>query len=596
MCGVFGFWLRRSLNEEDIALGRRATAMLGHRGPDGQGEWSDLDAGIFLGHRRLTIFDASSRSNQPMRRGSAVITYNGEIYNFPELRSELEAAGEVFTSAGDTEVLLAAWRRWGHACLDRIDGMYAFALFDNDQMHLVTDTFGEKPLYVAETRDGVYFASEAQILVTILGLKFDPVAQEISQFLALGFIPAPGTGFPGMEWLPPSTHRIVRQGRLVSQKNYWSVPRESAQHGKSRVTEGDIDRLADILVRLLRRRLRADVPVGLFLSSGVDSALIGALASREIGMRLESMTVSFSDGVDEAVPAAAIASHLGLPHRVIDSQSGDQWIDMPLALMNMFGAPNDNVTSLSIQHMAELARDRMTVALGGLGGDEVFYGYNKYEFLYRYRWLYRLPQSVFSVLNPAKFLFSGSRRWITFERLLNSGPEERFITLKNREIGEMIRSGTLPIPRLDNFHPKNRDLVNTVREFDLKQTLPASYAAAIDRGGMRAGVEVRTPYLARELFDFAAEFQLSAVFQNGQKTMLRKLLSRYLPKDLVNLRKRGFVFPLTRYLKTVRNCPPKPCGVSEGPLQDLWNRRLEPGYDVIALRLLVLQRFLTGQS
>jgi asparagine synthase (glutamine-hydrolysing) len=583
MCGIFGFWLRRPMTDEDIGLGRRATAMLAHRGPDGQGEWLDRGAGIFFGHRRLAILDLSSASDQPMQRGESIVVFNGEIYNFPELRAELAAEGYNFTTEGDTEVLLAAWQRWGAACLDRFDGMFAFAVYDGSRLHLVTDPFGEKPLFVAETKEGVYFSSEPQVLITD--------EDQVAQFLALGFIPSPGTGFSGMEWLPPATLCSYSKARLLGQRRYWEVHRASERQGKTKLTAADIDRLADVLIRLLRRRLKADVPVGLFLSSGVDSALIGALASRELGVPLKSMTVSFSDGIDEATSAAAIAAHLGLPHQVIDSRNDDCWTDLPGALAKLYGIPNDNVTALSVQQMSHLARRQMIVALGGVGGDEAFYGYNKYEFLHRHRWLYRLPQSLFAALRPPRALLSMVPRWANLERLLNSPPQARFLALKNAEIGTMLRSGVLRIPSLPDFDPCGRDLVCAVRDFDLRQTLPASYASAVDRGSMRAGVEVRTPYLARELFDFVSDFAPSAMFDGGQKAVLRRLLRRYLPADLVDQPKRGFVFPLKRYMGTLGERTPTVGGLEVSVLSDLWARRLDSGCDTIALRLMVLERF-----
>lgn len=591
MCGLFGYWLRRPLADDDVLRGRQATETLAHRGPDGQGEWLDRDRGLYLGHRRLAILDLSAASDQPMQRGGMVVAFNGEIYNFKELRAELEMAGSVFRTTGDTEVLLAAWQHWGAGCLDRFDGMYAFALFDGERLHLVTDPFGEKPLFVAETGEGIFFASEAAVLVRLLGLAFHPSLDQVAQFLALGFIPAPETGFPGLQWLGPATVRSYDRPLHGIQIRYWVPPQGGDPKGKPELDDADLDGLAGILVRSLQRRLRADVPVGLFLSSGVDSALIGALAARELGVALNAMTVSFADGADEADAASAIAASLGLPHQVVDSRDDAAWREMPVALDSLYGVPNDNVTALSIFQMSSLARQRMIVALGGVGGDEAFYGYNKYEFLYRHRWVYRLPPWCCGPLRPVQRLLGQIRRLTTLERLLSGGAEARFLALKNAEFGELMRKGSIRVPPLPDFTGKSRDLVEAVRGFDLRQTLPASYIAAVDRGSMRTGVEVRTPYLARDLFEFVAGFAPSAFFRGGQKIVLRRLLRRYLPSALVDRPKRGFVFPLQRYLKTVGNDPPRASGLNPAALSDLWARRLEKGCDTMALRLLVLEHF-----
>ena len=593
MCGIFGFWLRRPLVDDDIAFGRRATAMLAHRGPDGQGEWIGRKAGIFFGHRRLAILDLSDASAQPMQRNGGVIAFNGEIYNFQELRSELVGLGECFITSGDTEVLLKAWQRWGVNCLDNLDGMFAAAIYDGSKLHLFTDPFGEKPLFIAKTIDGIFFASEAQVLIDTLELVYEPSEEEVTQFLALGFIPTPGTGFPGLEWLPPATLRSYNQTLYFNQSRYWEMSHESASQLESRFTESDLDTLGEILTRLLRRRLRADVPIGLFLSSGVDSALIGALVSRELHTSLNSMTVSFADGEDETRSAMAIANHLGLPHEVIDSRLDPHWKEMPVTLASFFGIPNDNTTAISIYQMAKLAHSRMIVALSGLGGDEAFYGYNKYKFLYKWRHIYRIPYQLFFPIKMAgRFLNKTCPRWDQFERFFCGNGEGRFLAIKNREIGELIRKGRLKVPLLPDFDKRGRDLVRAARDFDLRQTLPASYAAAVDRGSMRAGLEVRTPYLSRELFDHVNNFSLATMFGGDrQKMPLRRLLARYLPDELIEGRKQGFIFPLERYLKTFGDFSAPQFDARTLQFSDLWDRRLERGCDSVVLRMMILSEF-----
>ncbi|MEW6593820.1 MAG: asparagine synthase (glutamine-hydrolyzing) [Thermodesulfobacteriota bacterium] len=596
MCGLFGYWLRRPLTDDDILRGREATGTLSHRGPDGQGEWLDRGRGLYLGHRRLAILDLSAASDQPMQREGLVVAFNGEIYNFKELRAELEVIGSVFRTTGDTEVLLAAWQRWGRGCLDRFDGMFAFALFDGERLHLVTDPFGEKPLFVVESGEGVFFASEAAVLVRLLGLAFEPTSDQVAQFLALGFIPAPETGFPGLQWLGQATLRSYDRSHQRLEAKYWAIPQGDGTEGKLHLDEADLDALAAILVRLLQRRLRADVPVGLFLSSGVDSALIGALAVRELGVALDAMTVSFSDGSDEADAASAVASALGLPHQVIDSRSDGAWREMPVALDSLYGVPNDNVTALSVFQMSSLARQRMIVALGGVGGDEAFYGYNKYEFLHRHRLVYRVPSFCWAFLRPLRLVPRLFPRLTTLDRLLSGGAAARFLALKNAELGELLRMGAIRVPPLPDFAGCGRDLLEAVRGFDLRQTLPASYIAAVDRGSMRASVEVRTPYLARDLFEFVAGFAPSAFFLGGQKIVLRRLLRRYLPPVLIDRPKQGFVFPLKRYLATVGDSPPRTSGLSPEALSGIWARRLGKGGDTLALRLLILEHFFAAHG
>ncbi len=586
MCGIFGFWLNRPLTEQDIELGRAASRLLSHRGPDAGGEWFDVEGGVYFGHRRLAIIDLSAGGAQPMRRSHSIVSYNGELYNFAEIKRELLQQGVAFSSDSDTEVLLAAWNTWGPACLERFDGMFAFALYDGVRLHLVTDPFGEKPIYVANAADGVYFSSEPGVLIDLLKLDFRPSEEEIRQFLALGFILPPGTGYSDLGWMPAATMRSYEAPGRFSQQVYWMPPQ--SEDGKQTVEEADIDRLRDVLVESLHRRVRADVPVGLFLSSGTDSALVAALAVRELGVSLRSLTVSFADGVDEASGARAIAGHLNLPHVILDSREEDTWRNLPQALANLYRVPNDNVTALSILQMSHLARQEFTVALGGVGGDEAFYGYNKYAFLARYRFAYRLPPALIGLLTP---LLRRHPRLSTMERMLRGSRSERFLTLKNAELGRLMAAGAFRPPHLPSFADNGVDMLGAVRRFDLLYTLPASYVAAVDRGSMRASMEVRTPYLSRAVFEFSARFHPLTMIRKGQKAVLKRLLRRYLPAELVYTPKRGFVFPLRRYM-AITTDQPSTSVVAAPAMADLWRRREENGADVLVLRAQVLNRFM----
>ena len=357
MCGIFGFALNRPLTPADIERGRRGTRMLVHRGPDGDGEWSAADLGVYLGHRRLAIIDLSPENAQPMAAGNNVLTYNGEIYNFEELRVELEDRGERFATSGDTEVLLKAWTVWGETALDRFDGMFAFGLFDGQHLHLVTDPFGEKPLYWAEDDEGVYFASESQVLVDLLNLRFAPTVDETASFISLGFMPIPDTGFERLHVVPPATHLIVGASGPRSCRRYWRPPPASPGRGRVEpLTTAELDRLNETLFVSLRRRVRADVPVGLFLSGGTDSVLTAAIVTKDLGLDLQAFTVSYPDGQDESQAAARIADFLGLPHRLIDSREDDSWREASSVVANLLGVPSDNLTAMSVQQMSARAR------------------------------------------------------------------------------------------------------------------------------------------------------------------------------------------------------------------------------------------------
>ncbi len=229
MCGIFGFSLVREFNASDIDIGLEQLHSLSHRGPDGQGHASFDEQGVFIGHCRLAIIDTSKRASQPMSRDRFTIAHNGEIYNFVELREILENKGVEFTTDSDTEVLINAWRNSGVDCLKELDGMFAFALFDGEVTNLVTDPFGEKPLYVIQQDEGVYYASEPAPLIKLLGLRFDPTEFELAAFLTLGFIPAPGTGYKNLQQVEPGSHIVITNGKITKATRYW-IPAEPVLH------------------------------------------------------------------------------------------------------------------------------------------------------------------------------------------------------------------------------------------------------------------------------------------------------------------------------------------------------------------------------
>ena len=587
MCGIFGFWLKRPLTPDDIELGRRGTKLIGHRGPDGSGEWCDRERGLFLGHRRLAIIDVNARSDQPMVRGKNVIIHNGDVYNFSELRDELKSAGDQFVTTGDTEVLLAAWARWGEQSLDRFDAMFAFALVDNDDLVLATDPFGEKPLYVARTDDGIWFASEPQPLIDILQLKFKPDPEDIALFLSLGFLPPPRTGFPGLEVMGPAMLRRYRRDLSCSERAYWHSP-HNAESGISSadLSEQNVDDVAQALIVSLRRRLRSDVPIGLFLSSGIDSSLVAALCSRELQTPLTAYTVSFADGFDEAPAAEKIAKHLGLTHNIIDSRESELNKPLPSQLTELYGVPNDNLSGLSVQKMSRLARSHVTVALSGAGGDELSFGYNKYQFLWRRRAMYRLPSLFFRAAALLTPLFPSIPQLKQAADYLAGNQTFRLISVKNGGFASAIGniSGGLP-----SLPVSGEEIALASRALDVALTLPGSYLSAIDRGSMRAALEVRTPFLSRDVFAKAALIDERTLISAGQKVLLRRILKRYLPASLTDFPKRGFVSPIDRYISTLQEAPKKSWQGGAG-LEELWAQKTNHSAANILLRIGILQQ------
>ncbi len=591
MCGILGCLLSRPLLGGEVERLRDALGTLAHRGPDGQGEHVDAERGLYLGHRRLSIVDLSESNAQPMRRGSSVLSFNGEIYNFRELARELAAFGDRPITSGDTEILLLAWHRWRGAALDRFDGMFAFGLFDGDELHLATDPFGEKPLYLFENTDGIYFASEPGALHSLADSPFAPSEEDVAAFLCLGFLPAPRTGYRGLERVLPGTHLTIRAGRIVSRRRYWKPSAPSIERGAiPPLDENTVSSVEDALTASLERRLISDVPLGLFLSSGVDSGLVAVLLARRLQRDVAAVTVSFPDGADEAEGAGAIARHLGITHTVIDSRDDGSGQDMASELLLLYGEPNDNSTALPVRQMCRAARNKMIVALSGSGGDELFFGYQKYAFLWDKRHLNRWLGPVVDMLRPVL----GDRlqdvaQWKNARDFLFRDPAWQFIAVKNGGVVNWLRQ--LPGARAVTGSILPFDGMPAAigaRMFDIEHTLPSSYIAAIERGSMQASVEVRTPFLSRDVYNAVAKIDQRALIAHGRKALALRMLGRYLPASLVSRKKQGFVMPRARYLHNAGAAVPRPSHLGAADPAAIWNNRLDPANEGLAIRLKLL--------
>ncbi|MGF1631580.1 MAG: asparagine synthase (glutamine-hydrolyzing) [Kiloniellaceae bacterium] len=597
MCGIFAMFLNRALTPDDLARGRQATLALAHRGPDAQGEWFDKASGVFLGHRRLSIIDLSAASDQPFCRGSRVLTYNGEIYNYEAIRQELIQRGVTLTTGGDTEVLMQALATFGLDALDRLDGMFAFALWDGSQAHLAVDPFGEKPLYIAENAEGVYVASELAPLIDLLDPEPDLDGENFIAFLALGYLPSPRTAWRGIRRLSAGHHASVSQGRLKAVRPYWRPPLYSVPRGSVRdLTDRDLDRIRDTLTGSLEGRYVADVPLCLFLSAGIDSSLLAALSVHELHRHPECVTVAFpgSSVTNEAPLAAATASYLGLPHRSVESL-GDPAMADDAQLLDLLGQPNDNLTVMPIQQMCAAMQSRFKVGLTGMGGDEVFLGYGKHHLLYRNRHWRRLPDrlrryvgSVCAAISP---LLGRDGNHL---RALLAADHELYLGLKNTGALLWLREQ----PGFDAwarsaFEWEGGDAYLKASWYEIAENMQCSQLPAIDHGSMRASMELRTPFLSRELVDLVAEFDPRAFMATEQKAVLRRLLKRYLPDGLVMRSKEGFRFPPDHFVKARTMPRMTAMHVSSARISEVWSKRREaPGWARICVRLALAEAFL----
>src|SRR5512141_647058 len=564
MCGIIGIASLSPVSERGwLAQGRDA---LRHRGPDDAGEWWSADACVGLGHRRLAIIDLSPSAHQPMQDagGELYIVFNGEIYNYTDLRKELAAKGHMFRSQSDTEVILAAYREWGKNCLERLNGAFAFALYDGRQRQLfmARDRAGEKPLFYAPALGALRFASELKGLMADSGLARRVDAEALDCYLAMGYVPGERCMLQGVKKLPPAHALLfdVRSGQTQLWR-YWQLP--EANPGAD--SQADDARLLTDLEALLedavRRQLVADVPVGILLSGGVDSSLITAMAARATP-RVKTFTVRFPGygQYDETERARLIARHFGTEHVELDA--AEARVDLLPLLAHGFDEPMVDSSMIPTYLVSRLVREHCTVALGGDGGDELFAGYPHYN---RLLWLQqkfgaiplRLRQAAahaaLALLPPGL----KGRNWLQalgtdfgtgvplIFSLFDRGMRRRLMAPQaNWELAaERIRETRIP---------RSADLLQRATRMDFGNYLAEDILVKVDRASMLNSLEVRAPLLDHRLVEFAyrdVPSRLKATPQR-RKILLKMLTRRLLPPEFDQQRKQGFSIPLASWLRS----------------------------------------------
>lgn len=558
MCGIAG-----STGASRTAL-ETMRDRLRHRGPDGEGLWQEAEGGPGLVHTRLAIIDLTPGGAQPMHSacGRYVLAFNGEIYNFKALRDGLEEQGESFRSHSDTEVLLALLRREGEACLSRLVGMFALAFWDrrDQSLLLARDRLGKKPLVYAELAGGgLCFASEIQALRAHPGIDLSLDREALSEFLACLYVPAPRTIHSGIRKLPPGHLLRWRDGR-VQVERHW---RPAYAGSRAPTLDEAVEELLPLLRQAVRDRLVADVPVGCFLSGGIDSSVIAALMAEAVDEPIRSFTMTFAERTyDEREAAAQVANHVGARHMELPASA--ELAGLLDRYVMAFGEPFGNPTALLINDLSRKAREHVTVALVGDGGDEVFAGYPRYEgglLAGKYR---RLPAWLRKgVIAPAARLIPessagrhGFRRLREFLEGANLpdaemyaawveyfGPDER------RALLGLPAPPPRPIADLYRRAP-SADPLDAMQQTDLESFLPGNLLAYGDAMSMDHALELRLPLIDHRLVEAVGRLAPSLRFRDGKKTLLRAVARRLLPTGIVERPKRGFNPPMGVWLKT----------------------------------------------
>jgi asparagine synthase (glutamine-hydrolysing) len=573
MCGVAGFVLSQSAGPHNNLEARlwAMIATLRHRGPDDEGVWSDGRAG--LAHARLSIIDPSPAGHQPMASADATvwISYNGEVYNFAEIRQELIVRGYRFRSRSDTEVIVNGWHAWGAGIFSRLRGMFALAIWDRRSRRLVLarDRLGKKPLYYAASGEGFVFGSEIKALLAFPGMRRHADLSAIDQYLTWGYVPTPDTAFVGIRKLPAAHYLVVGahpHGGLSAPElvRYWRLP-EPAAAPRDRPTAELRCELVAQLDEAVRLRLISDVPLGAFLSGGIDSSAVVATMARVGSGTVKTFSIGFSaKEYDETRYARMIAERYATDHHELVVEP-DAVAVLPRLVWH-YGEPFADPSAVPTYYLSELARREVTVALNGDGGDECFLGYSRYNAMRYLSRLDRMPEwsatALAGMLGLApRFLQRKQKlpRICGVLRASRQQPGRRYghtlasFTDEDKEdcYGAAMRD-QLERSALDHLEPyfEGADLVAEANRADLQTYLPDDLLVKVDGASMAHGLEARSPLLDHVLVEWAMGIPRQIKMAHGvTKALFKSAMAPYLPAELLHRPKMGFGCPVDEWFR-----------------------------------------------
>jgi asparagine synthase (glutamine-hydrolysing) len=598
MCGIAGMIDRRVATPEESLqqVGRAMSDTMLHRGPDAGGVWADPAGGVVLAHRRLSIIDLSPGGAQPMASASGryVISYNGEVFNFLELRRELEQQGVKFRGGSDTEVIIEGAARWGLAAtVKRLIGMFAFALWDRETrtISLVRDRLGIKPVYYLASDALFAFGSELKAFRACPGWNATLDRDALAAYMRVGYVPQPYSIYREIRKLPPGTILTLEPGKTPSLEAFWDARRVAvdgyAKWRKAPDERAAIDGLDTLLRDAVKRRMIADVPLGAFLSGGIDSSTVVALMQAESNRPVRTFSIGFHEqGYDEAAYAKSVAQHLGTNHTELYVEPGHAFDVIP-KLPEWYDEPFADSSQIPTFLVSEMTRRHVTVALSGDGGDELFTGYN------RYFWAETLWKRFSSIPLPLRHVIAAGLRslppamWNSLFSLVpervrppqpgdklhklasmlgHDGPQaiyKRLITLC--EPDQLIVSGHEPkgVIADESVARDLPDFPAWMQFVDTVTYLPDDILTKVDRATMAVSLEGRVPLLDHRVVEYAWTLPLSLKIRDGKgKWALRQVLKRYVPDKLIDRPKQGFGVPIDSWLR--------------GPLRDWAEELLSP--------------------
>ena len=594
MCGITGFLLNETRTDRD-ALSRtlgKMTAVLHHRGPDDRGAWTDGLCG--LGHARLSIIDLSPTGRQPMNdsEGRVHVVFNGEIYNFRELRDQLERRGHSFRSRSDTEVIIEGYRAWGIEVVRRLRGMFAIALWDAKErrLFLIRDRVGKKPLVYCRRNGTVLFGSEFKALLCWPGVPRRPNMHAIHDYLTFQYVPAPHSAFEGIERVPPAHYLEVQPGGAVRLHRYWSLP--PPESAVPRPEEELREEFIDHLRTAVRYRMIADVPIGAFLSGGVDSSAVVAMMAQQSSTPVKTFSIGFEEeGFDERAYARIVSRRYATDHH--EYVVKPDILDLLPKLVWHYGEPYADSSAVPSFYLSELARRHVKVVLNGDGGDESFLGYTRYLDCRPRGWINRLPHTLRVALGEwskhaplwveQMRVLRTLRRWGAQAGHLDSHryePAICYFSARDKATGygdAMAAAGYAnSLDLLEPYFAQAPSMVAGAAWADIHTYLPDDLLVKIDIATMAHELEARSPLLDQELMTWAAAIPDTQKMAGGEtKKLMKQALEPFLPNEILYRPKMGFGVPIERWLKNELNEVARDCVDSPRALQ---RGIFRPGY------------------
>lgn len=554
MCGIFGIYAINNFVSLEPIIGECFDS-IANRGPDGRGFWSN--ATTQLGHTRLSILDLSVEANCPFidSETGSVLVFNGEIYNFRELRAELISREISFKTSGDTEVVLRGCLEWGvELFLSKARGMFAFALWDScfERLIIARDIFGEKPLYYINNTEHFAFSSSINTLKLIGNAEIELPA--LNQYLADSYISGSQTIYTEIKSFPPASYCIINANGVMNIKRYWQL----GEFSKGATCQEDV--LEDLLRKSVQRCLVSDVPVGIALSGGLDSSLIAAFAKENV-KDLQSYSVAFDDtSIDESDHAESVARHLGLIHTKIKFCISDVFNNLPF-IIHECGQPFADDSVIATYVLAEKSRNNVKVLLTGDGGDELFCGYwsaksamiaDSYRSAIRTNSMAHVAVQALMNSLASRALPSIYTRWLALEKIAHDDSQQYLNSSSWQSmLGNIVSSNERQKPCVTKDVEDSSSILQLASIRDIEKQLAYAFLPKTDSATMAASLEARAPFLDRDLAEYAWRMPLSAklsLFEN--KISLRKIARKYLPREICNRKKHGFTLPVSTWFRS----------------------------------------------